>query len=101
MSCEEIVKSLGKEMDLNIFDEDISTVRPLPTYSDTKKGKIVIKFTRRETRNKFYGSRRKITGRRVSTLKSFQDDIDGDGEGKVYVSESLTPFRKKTLWYCQ
>ena len=74
MSCEEIVKSLGKEMDLNISDEDISTVHPLPTYSDTKKGKIIVKFTRRETKNKFYSSRRKITGRRVSTLRSFQDD---------------------------
>ena len=45
--------------------------------------------------NKFYGSRRKIAGRRVSTLRSFQAGIHGDGDDKVYVSELLTPFQKR------
>jgi hypothetical protein len=54
-----------------------------------------VKFTRRDVKNEFYTNRKKIAGRKISSLKS----LGKKGENKVYIyiyiSESLTPKRKK------
>ena len=49
-----------------------------------------MKFTRRDVKNEFYTNRKKIAGRKISSLKS----LVKKGENKVYISESLTPKRK-------
>ena len=58
---------------MEINDCDISTVNPLPTFGDKKDDKIIFKFTRRETRNEFYGTRKTVASRKVSILESFKD----------------------------
>ena len=90
-TCEDIVYSLGQEMGLEIGAEDISTAHPLPTYDRSKDNKVIVKFTRRATRNNFYANRKKVAGRKISSLPS----LNMSGDNKVYISESLTPFRKK------
>jgi chromosome segregation ATPase len=92
-SCNHIVVSLSEEMGIKIDDRDISTVHVLPTYNKNKDKKKIVKFTRRDVKNEFYTNRKKIGGRKISSLKS----LGKKGENKVYtcISESLTPKRKK------
>jgi small-conductance mechanosensitive channel len=90
-SCNDIVVSLSEEMGIKIDDRDISTAHVLPTYNKNKDKKIIVKFTRRDIKNEFYTNRKKIAGRKISSLKS----LGKKGENKVYISESLTPKRKK------
>ena len=95
-SCEEIVTSLAEEMGINIEESDISTAHPLPTYSRDVPGKIIVKFARRNVRNKFYGNRSKIVGKKVENLNTLRElTEDSDARNKVYISESLTTDRKK------
>ena len=47
-------RKFGQEMGLELDDSDISIAHPLPTFSDVKDDKVIVKFTRRETRNEFY-----------------------------------------------
>ena len=44
LSCEDIVTSLGEEMGLELDDSDISIAHPLPTFSDVKNDKVIVKF---------------------------------------------------------
>ena len=94
LTCKEIVTSLGQEIGMEINDCDISTAHPLPTFGDKKDDKIIVKFTRRETRYEFYGRRKTVAGRIVSSLENFKDHNLVAGQ-KVFIAQSLTPFRKK------
>ena len=73
----------------------ISIAHPLPTFSDVKDDKVIVKFIRRETRNEFYSKRKSVAGRKASTFDSFKEHDLAGAEKKVYIGESLTPFRKK------
>ena len=95
LRCEDIVTSLGQEMGLELDDSDISIAHPLPTFSDVKDDKVIVKFTRRETRNEFYSKRKSVAGRKASTFDSFKEHDLAGAEKMVYIGESLTPFRKK------
>jgi hypothetical protein len=79
-TCEDIIDSVAELMDLQIKKEDISTAHPLPTHKGPPK--IIVKFTRRDIRNQFYNNRRKLAGKKID-------------KNYVYISESLTPSRKK------
>ena len=89
--CEDVVRSLGTEMGVEIEYEDISTVHPLPTFNEKKDKKMIVKFTRRDVRNHFYGQRKAVAGKKISSLSS----LDISSDKKLYISESLTAFRKK------
>ena len=81
LRCEDIVTSLGQEMGLELDDSDISIAHPLPTFSDVKDDKIIVKFTRRETRNEFYSKRKSVAGRKASTFASLKEhDLAGAGK---------------------
>ena len=95
LRCEDIVTSLGQEMGSELDDSDISIAHFLPTFSDVKDDKVIVKFTRRETRNEFYSKRKSVAGRKASTFDSFKEHDLAGAEKKVYIGESLTPFRKK------
>ena len=70
-SCEALVWSLGQEIGLVIEEHDISTAHPSPTYDESKDNNIIVKFTRRDTRNAFYANRKKVNaGKKVSSLAS-------------------------------
>ena len=73
----------------------ISIAHPLPTFSDVKDDKVIVKFIRRETRNEFYSKRKSVAGRKASTFDSFKEHDLAGAEKKVYIGESLTLFRKK------
>ena len=81
-------------MGLELDDSDISIAHPLPTFSDVKDDKVIVKFTRRETRNEFYSKWKSVAGRKASTFDSFKEHDLAGAEKKVYIGESLTPFRK-------
>ena len=53
MSCIELVKALGKDMQVDLKDDDISTVHPIPRYEKSADEKIIVKFkfTRRDDRD--------------------------------------------------
>ena len=73
MSCIELVKALGKDMQVDLKDDDISTAHPIPRYDKSVNEKIIVKFTRRDERDEFYSNRKKVAGRKASSLKSLQD----------------------------
>ena len=87
----DIVLSLGNEMGLELDKEDISTAHVLPTFDKGKDDKMIVKFTRRSVRNDFYGNRKEVAGSKVSSISSLAKESDK----KVYISESLTPSKKK------
>ena len=72
-------------------DNDISTAHPIPTYKVGAPPKLIVKFTRRSVRNKFYSSRRKLQRKKTKDLPN----LNLLSEADVFVSESLTPSKKK------
>jgi hypothetical protein len=98
---DEIIQSIGKLLDVEIDDSDISVSHRLPSRArGTSTGAkfppaIIVKFTNRNIRDELYRSR--------SKLKSF--DINDIGLGrygneKIYIQESLTAKRKKLFKEC-
>jgi len=53
--------------------------------------KLIVKFTRRSVRNKFYSSRRKLARKKAKDLPNLSLSSEAD----VFASKSLTPFKKK------
>ena len=51
VDCFELVKTIGKEMGMDLGDEDISTAHPLPTFNQATDSKLIVKFTRRAVRD--------------------------------------------------
>ena len=73
MSCIELVKDLGKDMQVDPKDDDISTAHPIPRYDKSADEKIIVKFTRKDDRDEVYSNRKKVAGRKASSLKSLKD----------------------------
>ena len=88
------VCSIGKEMGIELQDEDISTAHRLPTYNKSAEDKIIVKFTRRSIRDEFYGKRKTIAGKEVGKVGTLRD-LSQDPKKRLYISESLTQARKK------
>ena len=59
-TCEDFVAAVGKSIGVPIMNEDISTAHQVPSYKKDAPPKIVVKFTRRDMRNRFYGNRRRL-----------------------------------------
>ena len=97
VDCFELVKTIGKEMGMDLRDEDISTAHPLPTFNQAANSKLIVKFTRSAVRDEFYASRKEVAGKKASSIKSLKDlEVESlDLTKKVYISESLTHMRKK------
>ena len=67
--------------------KEISIAHQIPTYKEDAPPKIIVKFARRDIRNKFYGSRRKLANEKIQDLP----DLNLTSTENVYISESLTP----------
>ena len=96
MSCIEQVKALCKDVQVDLKDDNISSAHPIPRYDKSADEKIIVKFTRRGDRDEFYS--KKVAGRKASSLKSIKDACATKGvdlNKKIYISESLTPMKKK------
>ena len=78
LSCESIVTT-------------ISVTHSIPSYNAAALPKIIVKFTRREIRDRFYSNRKKLARKQIKDIPG----LAPDGQGPVYISESLTPTRKK------
>ena len=74
-------------------DNDISIAHPIPTYKVGAPPKLIVKFTRRSVRDKSYLNRRKLARKKAK----FKDlpNLNLSSEADVFVSESLTSFKKK------
>ena len=90
-SAEAITKSIGDVIGVPLQDNDISIAHPIPTYKVGAPPKLVVKFTRRSLRNKFYSNRRKLARKKAKDLPN----LNLSSEADVFISESLTPFKKK------
>ena len=80
------VIAVGKAINVS----DISTSHPLPSYNSDAPPKIIVKFTRRDVRNVYYASRRKLIKIKTNELP----DLGVTERVNIYISESLTPFKK-------
>lgn len=98
-NTDDLVQSVGKVLDIDIQDSDISVSHRLPisksNTSRTSPAAIIVKFTNRKIRDNLYRSRLK--------LKDF--DIGDIGFGrygndKIYIQESLTAKRRKLFNQC-
>ena len=69
--------------------EEISNAHQIPTYKEDASPKIIVKFTRRDIRNRFCGSRRKLANKKIQDLP----DLNLTSTENVYISESLTPYK--------
>jgi 6-pyruvoyl-tetrahydropterin synthase len=69
-SAEAIVKSVGKAIGVAVSQNDISITHPIPSYNRNAPPKIIVKFTPREVRNKFYSNRWNLAKKKV---KDFPD----------------------------
>ena len=69
--------------------EEISIARQIPTYKKDAPPKVIVKFARRDIRNRFYGSRRKLGNKKIQDLP----DLNLTSTKNVYISEPLTPYK--------
>lgn len=90
-STNDIVIAVGKAINVPVKEEDISTSHHLPSYNSDAPPKIIVKFTRRDVRNVFYANRRKLIKIKTNALP----DLGVTAQENIYISESLTPFKKK------
>ena len=89
--AEAIAKSVGNVIGVPLQDNDISIAHPISTYKEDVPPKLFVKYTRRNARNKFYSNRRKLARKKAKDLPN----LNLSSEADVFISESLTPFKKK------
>ena len=102
-STDQIVKDIGKLVDVDITDQDISVSHRLPQRKQMSYGKmprrnvgpppIIVKFTRRTIKERLYGARRKLSESTTSDLGYFE-------ENKIYLAESLTEINRELFRAC-
>ena len=70
------------EPDLELADQEISTSHRLPA-AEGHIPPIIVKFTRRDTRNRIYSQKRNLSSKKAS-------DIGFQQQSRIYLNESLT-----------
>ena len=94
----DIVTQVAQLVGVDLNEEDISVSHRLPARNAQWKGPpsppvIIAKFTRRDIKDKIYKARFKLKNKTSCDL-----DFDGtDHNNSLYISESLTQTRKKTI----
>ena len=82
-TCENIVTSIGKAIVIPVAKEEISIAHQIPPYKADVPLKIIVEFTRRDIRDGFYGSRRKLASKKIQDLP----DLNLTCTENVYISE--------------
>lgn len=105
-NANEIVKAVGSLVDVDISDEDISVCHRLPvnnrpnrgggTHSPPKPPTLIVKFVRREVRDKLYKARIDLKGKSTRDLYRFEAGADN----RIYIAESLTKKKKELFTAC-
>ena len=78
--------------DLEIDEHEISTSHHLPTANSDFIPPIIVKFTRRDTRDRIYNSKRRLKSKKASDL-----GLGFTQDSKLYINESLTKKSKELL----
>ena len=76
---------------VNLHSDDIAIANPIQTFNTDHPPKIIVKFTRRKTRNKFYASRKLLHKKKAKDLPHLRLR----SSNPIFISESLTPKRKR------
>ena len=89
-TCEKIVTSISAVIDVTTVKEEISIAHQIPTYKEDAPPKIIVEFT---TRNRLYhnGSLRKLANEKIQDLPY----LNLKSTENLYISESLTPYKKQ------
>jgi outer membrane murein-binding lipoprotein Lpp len=77
----------------DIQEHDISTAHRLPP-TKRSKDRIIVKFVRRDMREKFYNSRGKLFGKLAKDIPLISE-TNTIGDSKIFINESLTKYRKR------
>ena len=91
LTCEGIVRSVGNAINVALSDTDISVMHPIPSFNTTAPPRLIVKFTTREVRDRFYSNHKNLVKKHVKDIPG----LGSDGYDSVYISESLMPSRKK------
>ena len=92
---DEIVKSVGKLVDVVIENSDISVSHRLPvrsTQGNVPTPAIIVKFVKRDTRDKLYKARVKLKNHNTADL-----GLGRISTNPIYITESLTQRNKETF----
>ena len=92
-TCEKIVTSISAVIGVPTVKEEISIAHQIPIYKEDAPPKIIVEFTRRDTRNRLYhnGSLRKLANEKIQDLPY----LNLTSTENLYISESLTPYKKQ------
>jgi len=102
----EIVKKIGSLIDADVNDTDISISHRIPLSSNGESAStpstprvrhpaIVVKFTNRRIRDRFYKARPKLKSCNISDI-----GLGRFGADKIYIQESLTESKRKLFKKC-
>ena len=90
--CKKMVMDICKALHLSLRDDAISTAHRLKQHpSKTGPPPIIVKFCRRDDRNDVFSLRKQLRTTKVNIL----------GIDHLFINESLTPEKKKTLYQCK
>ena len=96
------VKKIGTLIDVDINDIDISVSHRIPSANSGESGStpirypaIVVKFTNRRIRDRFYKARPKLKYYNISDIR-----LGRHGESNIFIQESLTEAKRKLLKNC-
>jgi hypothetical protein len=96
-STNDIVCKIGKLMDVEVVQEDLSVSHRLPINKIYKGNRstpaIIVKFIRRDVKEAFFRSRNKLKNKSTR-------DLGYRVSSPIYINESLTEKNKELLKYC-
>ena len=84
LACEGVVRPVGNAIDVSVSDMDISVSHLIPSFNTTALPKIIVKFTRREIRDRFYYNRKNSRSLRGNRSRTSRVLHWFDGQGRVY-----------------
>jgi len=64
-----------------VSDTDISVTHPIPSFNTAAPPKLIVKFTRREVRDRFYSNCKNLARKQIKDIPG----LGSDGRGRVYI----------------
>lgn len=92
-----LVIEMANTIGINISRNDISTAHRLPPTRKTKD-RLIVKFTRRQTKDLIYSKRSAIKTKRskdLPTVAAEPESTTVPHKARIFINESLTIYRKK------
>jgi len=92
-----LIVEMANLVDVKLEDDDISVAHRLPPTKKVKD-RIIVKFTRRETKDLIYNKRGKLKVKKTKdlpTVRAEPESSDISHKAQIHINESLTPYRKR------